>query len=54
MSKPKGRDLRPLAVALAGLGAAFACLAADMPPRGVFAALSTLSWLGALYVAVRR
>lgn len=56
MSKLKRRDRRLLVGVLAGLGAAFACLAAPVlhPPATTFAAVSILCWLGAVYLAARR
>lgn len=41
---------------LATLGAGFAILAAIAPsfPGGIFAGLSSLSWLGVVYLAARR
>jgi hypothetical protein len=56
VSKQKKRRIRLLVGVLAGLGAAFACLAAIAPsvPGGIFAGLSSLSWLGAVYLAARR
>lgn len=56
MSKPKRRDRRLLAGLLAALGAAFACLAAVSASArgGIFAGLSNLSWLGAVYLAARQ
>jgi hypothetical protein len=56
MPKPKGPDRRLLVGVLAGLGAVFAVLAAASGPvpGGVFAGLSSLSWLGAVRLAARR